>query len=93
MLFIYHSIELINLTNQADMDILTTVMEEFVEVFSKELSPFAIQLCEQLVFIFDVFYMICFYCIPAMAEYFFSRSVMHICALSSRFLKIAMKTF
>ncbi|CAG8569447.1 9240_t:CDS:10 [Ambispora leptoticha] len=40
--------ELLNLTNQIDLDTLTTVTEEFVEVFSAELTPFAVQLCEQL---------------------------------------------
>ncbi|CAG8478067.1 8378_t:CDS:10, partial [Cetraspora pellucida] len=40
--------QLLDLTNQIDTDTLANVMEDFVEVFSKELSPFAIQLCEQL---------------------------------------------
>ncbi|KAG9304951.1 hypothetical protein G9A89_003120 [Geosiphon pyriformis] len=40
--------ELLNLTNQIDVDTLVTVMEEFVEVFSEELSPFAVQLCIQM---------------------------------------------
>ncbi|CAG8497297.1 16245_t:CDS:10 [Acaulospora colombiana] len=40
--------ELLDLTNQIDSDTLSTVMEDFVEVFAEELSPFAIQLCEQL---------------------------------------------
>ncbi|CAB4434389.1 unnamed protein product [Rhizophagus irregularis] len=40
--------ELLNLTNQIDADTLSGVMEEFVEVFSEELTPFAIQLTEQL---------------------------------------------
>jgi hypothetical protein len=41
--------ELLDLTNQIDADTLSSVMEEFVEVFSEELTPFAIQLTEQLV--------------------------------------------
>ncbi|CAG8577467.1 17791_t:CDS:10, partial [Gigaspora margarita] len=45
---IRHETELLDLTNQIDTDTLANVMEDFVEVFSKELSPFAIQLCEQL---------------------------------------------
>ncbi|CAG8475521.1 4872_t:CDS:10, partial [Acaulospora morrowiae] len=40
--------KLLELTNQIDSDTLSTVMEEFVEVFAEELSPFAVQLCEQL---------------------------------------------
>ncbi|CAG8526480.1 11131_t:CDS:10 [Ambispora gerdemannii] len=40
--------ELLNLTNQIDVDTLTTVTEEFVEVFSAELAPFAVQLCVQM---------------------------------------------
>ncbi|CAG8437081.1 2268_t:CDS:10 [Funneliformis mosseae] len=40
--------ELLDLTNQIDADTLSSVMEEFVEVFSEELTPFAIQLTEQL---------------------------------------------
>ncbi|CAG8739929.1 15482_t:CDS:2, partial [Dentiscutata heterogama] len=45
---IRHETELLDLTNQIDTDTLASVMEDFVEAFSKELSPFAIQLCEQL---------------------------------------------
>ncbi|CAO3651162.1 unnamed protein product [Cunninghamella echinulata] len=40
--------ELLNLTNEIDVDILSTVMEEFVEVFAEQLTPFAVQLCTQL---------------------------------------------
>ncbi|RHZ46534.1 hypothetical protein Glove_615g3 [Diversispora epigaea] len=40
--------KLLDLTNQIDSDTLSTVMEEFVEVFAKELGPFSVQLCEQL---------------------------------------------
>ncbi|CAG8536645.1 10869_t:CDS:10 [Diversispora eburnea] len=36
--------KLLDLTNQIDSDTLSTVMEEFVEVFAKELGPFAVQL-------------------------------------------------
>ncbi|ORZ05818.1 armadillo-type protein [Absidia repens] len=40
--------ELLNLTNEIDVDILATVMEEFVETFAVQLTPFAVQLCSQL---------------------------------------------
>ncbi|KAG2225799.1 hypothetical protein INT45_007043 [Circinella minor] len=40
--------ELLNLTNQIDIDTLANVMEEFVEVFAEQLTPFAVQLCTQL---------------------------------------------
>ncbi|KAI9492090.1 armadillo-type protein [Zychaea mexicana] len=44
--FIMH--ELLDLTNQIDIDTLANVMEEFVEVFAEQLTPFAVQLCTQL---------------------------------------------
>ncbi|KAF9586016.1 hypothetical protein BGW38_010410 [Lunasporangiospora selenospora] len=44
--FIMH--ELLAMTNQIDVDTLSEVMEEFVEVFAQDLAPFAVQLCEQL---------------------------------------------
>lgn len=40
--------ELLNLTNEIDIDTLSNVMEEFVEVFAEQLTPFAVQLCSQL---------------------------------------------
>ncbi|KAI8394007.1 armadillo-type protein [Radiomyces spectabilis] len=40
--------ELLNLTNEIDVDTLANVMEEFVEVFAEQLTPFAVQLCTQL---------------------------------------------
>lgn len=40
--------ELLNLTNEIDIDMLANVMEEFVEVFAEQLTPFAVQLCTQL---------------------------------------------
>ncbi|KAI9022225.1 armadillo-type protein [Phycomyces nitens] len=40
--------ELLNLTNEIDIDTLASVMEEFVEVFAEQLTPFAVQLCTQL---------------------------------------------
>ncbi|KAI8976256.1 armadillo-type protein [Pilobolus umbonatus] len=40
--------ELLNLTNEIDVDTLAQVMETFVEVFSEQLTPFAVQLCVQL---------------------------------------------
>jgi len=40
--------QLLKLTNEVDVDALATVMEEFVEVFAAELTPFAVQLTEQL---------------------------------------------
>jgi hypothetical protein len=40
--------ELLNLTNEIDVDILAPVMEEFVEIFAVQLTPFAVQLCSQL---------------------------------------------
>ncbi|KAF9161693.1 hypothetical protein DFQ26_004323 [Actinomortierella ambigua] len=44
--FIMH--ELLAMTNQIDIDTLSEVMDEFVEVFADDLAPFAVQLCEQL---------------------------------------------
>ncbi|RUS35493.1 armadillo-type protein [Jimgerdemannia flammicorona] len=46
---IRHESELLNLTNEIDVDTLASVMEEFVEVFAEQLAPFAVQLCSQLV--------------------------------------------
>ncbi|KAI8100099.1 armadillo-type protein [Halteromyces radiatus] len=40
--------ELLNLTKEIDIDTLATTMEEFVEVFADQLTPFAVQLCTQL---------------------------------------------
>ncbi|KAL1955255.1 hypothetical protein VTO42DRAFT_8853 [Malbranchea cinnamomea] len=40
--------QLLNLANEVDVDALADVMEDFVEVFSTELTPFAVALCEQL---------------------------------------------
>ncbi|CCX05231.1 armadillo-type protein [Pyronema domesticum] len=40
--------QLLKLANEVDVDSLATVMEEFVEVFAAELTPFAVQLTEQL---------------------------------------------
>ncbi|TGZ77434.1 ARM repeat-containing protein [Ascodesmis nigricans] len=40
--------ELLKLSNEVDVDALATVMEEFVEVFASELTPFAVELTEQL---------------------------------------------
>lgn len=40
--------QLLKLANEVDVDALATVMEEFVEVFAAELTPFAVQLTEQL---------------------------------------------
>jgi hypothetical protein len=40
--------QLLHLTNEIDIDILTNVMEEFVEAFAEHLTPFAVQLCAQL---------------------------------------------
>ncbi|CAK7237515.1 Nonsense-mediated mRNA decay protein 5 [Sporothrix curviconia] len=40
--------QLLKLANEADVDALANVMEDFVEVFSKELTPFAVALSEQL---------------------------------------------
>ncbi|KAF9981705.1 hypothetical protein BGZ65_003657 [Modicella reniformis] len=48
--------ELLTITNQIDLDTLTEVMDDFVEVFAQELAPFAVQLCEQLR---DTFLSIC----------------------------------
>lgn len=41
--------KLLQLANEVDVDALSNVMEEFVEVFASELTPFAVQLTEQLV--------------------------------------------
>ncbi|KFA65662.1 hypothetical protein S40285_06016 [Stachybotrys chlorohalonatus IBT 40285] len=40
--------QLLKLANEADIDALANVMEDFVEVFAAELTPFAVALCEQL---------------------------------------------
>lgn len=40
--------QLLKLANEVDVDALTNVMEDFVEVFSNELTPFAVALSEQL---------------------------------------------
>ncbi|KAL2136826.1 hypothetical protein VTI74DRAFT_1040 [Chaetomium olivicolor] len=40
--------ELLKLANEADIDALASVMEDFVEVFAPELTPFAVALSEQL---------------------------------------------
>lgn len=41
--------QLLKLTNEVELDQLANVMEEFVEVFASELTPFAVELTEQLV--------------------------------------------
>ena len=40
--------QLLSLANEVDVDALANVMEEFVEVFAAELTPFAVALTEQL---------------------------------------------
>ena len=40
--------QLLKLANEVDVDALANVMEEFVEVFAAELTPFAVALSEQL---------------------------------------------
>ena len=40
--------QLLKLANEVDVDALANVMEEFVEVFSAELTPFAVALTDQL---------------------------------------------
>ncbi|KAI9681816.1 MAG: hypothetical protein M1829_000561 [Trizodia sp. TS-e1964] len=40
--------QLLKITNQVDLDALANVMEDFVEVFATELTPFAVALTEQL---------------------------------------------
>lgn len=40
--------QLLKLANECDIDALANVMEDFVEVFATELTPFAVALCEQL---------------------------------------------
>ncbi|KAL1924145.1 uncharacterized protein VTP21DRAFT_7180 [Calcarisporiella thermophila] len=40
--------ELLKLTNDLDLDTLSSVTAEFVEVFSEQLTPFAVELCAQL---------------------------------------------
>ena len=40
--------QLLKLANEVDVDALANVMEDFVEVFSSELTPFAVALTEQL---------------------------------------------
>jgi len=41
--------QLLKLANEVDVDALANVMEDFVEVFATELTPFAVALTEQLV--------------------------------------------
>jgi hypothetical protein len=41
--------QLLKLANEVDVDALSNVMEEFVEVFASELTPFAVELTKQLV--------------------------------------------
>lgn len=41
--------QLLNLTNQIDMDTLTNVMEQLVFEYAEELAPFASQVCIQLI--------------------------------------------
>jgi hypothetical protein len=40
--------QLLKLANEVDVDALSNVMEDFVEVFATELTPFAVALSEQL---------------------------------------------
>lgn len=40
--------QLLKLANEVDVDALSNVMEDFVEVFAQELTPFAVALSEQL---------------------------------------------
>ncbi|ORX55180.1 ARM repeat-containing protein [Hesseltinella vesiculosa] len=40
--------QLLNLSNEIDVDIISSVMENFVENFAQQLTPFAVQLCSQL---------------------------------------------
>ena len=40
--------QLLKLANEVDVDALANVMEDFVEVFSEQLTPFAVALSEQL---------------------------------------------
>ncbi|RKP13872.1 armadillo-type protein [Piptocephalis cylindrospora] len=40
--------ELLSLANRVDADTLSGVMEEFVEAYAEELSPLAVQLCQEL---------------------------------------------
>ena len=47
--------QLLKLTNEVDVDALANVMEEFVEVFASELTPFAVELTEQLVCIIELY--------------------------------------
>lgn len=46
--------QLLKLTNEVDVDALANVMEEFVEVFASELTPFAVELTEQLVGLYPI---------------------------------------
>jgi hypothetical protein len=41
--------EFLSLTNQIDVDALSSVTDEFVEIFGDELAPYAVQICNQLV--------------------------------------------
>jgi len=41
--------QLMKLTDEVDLDALANVMEEFVECFAPQLTPFAVELTEQLV--------------------------------------------
>lgn len=41
--------ELLNITNESDIDDLSTVMETMIEEFGEEMAPFAVHLTSQLV--------------------------------------------
>ncbi|RKP25760.1 armadillo-type protein [Syncephalis pseudoplumigaleata] len=41
--------EFLSLTNQIDVDAMSSVTDEFVEIFGDELAPYAVQICSQLV--------------------------------------------
>ncbi|KAI8053433.1 armadillo-type protein [Syncephalis plumigaleata] len=47
--------EFLSLTNQIDVDALSSVTDEFVEIFGEELAPYAVQICNQLC---EVYYVV-----------------------------------
>jgi hypothetical protein len=48
-LTVFDASELLKLTNEIDMDTLVDAMETLVELFSEQLTPFAVELCTSLV--------------------------------------------
>jgi len=61
---------LLNLTNESDIDELSTVMELMIEHFGEEMAPFAFSLCSQLVFFFSFFLLLCLRLLVCLLPFF-----------------------